>query len=444
MSSQVPASSQAPTLQRPNDSYKRVAIIGYTVIFLAFGVVGGWAAITPISSSVAGPGVVAVDSNRKTIQHLEGGIVTKILVHEGDKVKAGQVLFELDQTVAHANYEISRNQLFTYLAQQARLESERDNRSAVVFPAEVVAAQSDPTVSRAMGDELRQFSERRATLAGQTDILNSRIEQSRVEIEGIDRQQAGLQEEVDLLNKELTSLQGLYDKGLVPQTRLLALQREKASLTGSIGRLIADRSKADKAIGETSLQIQQIKKQRYEDVSKELGEVSARIAEIRERYAVAQDTVKRVNVLATVSGKAQNLKIFTEGGVVRPGEPMVDIIPDKEELIVQAHFSPNDIENVHEGATVDVKFPSFHDRTLPAIMGTIKSVSSDRLVDEANRTTYYLALVTVTPDQLPPTVRGKLIAGLPAQVTVPTGQRTVLQYMTDPLMRSLQGALREK
>ena len=438
-------SSQVPAIKRPSDNYRHVALIGYGVIFLTFGVVGGWAALAPLGSAVIGPAVVAVENNRKTVQAPpEGGIVRQIQVHEGDKVKANQVLFALDSTSTHANYEIAQNELFTYLAQEARLTAERDDRSTITFPQELLSAQNDPTAQRAMTDELKQFAERRGTQAGQVGILNSRIDQSRTEIKGIQDQQTSMQQEVDLLTDEINGLQTLYDKGLVPKPRLLAVQRERSSMEGQIGRLIADRSKTDKEIGETTLQIRQIKQTFDQDVSKELGEVSAKISEVRQRYAVAQDQASRINVTAPVSGSAQSLRVFTVGAVIRPGDPLVDIVPDSEEMIVQAHFSPNDIENVHEGQAVEVRFPSFHDRTLPGISGTIRSVSTDRLVDEQTHAPYYLAIVVVRPDQLPKALRGRLLAGMPSQVTVPTGQRTVLQYMTDPLMRTLQTSMREK
>ncbi len=435
-----------PSIKPPSANYKRVALIGYGIIILAFVVLGGWAAVAPLASSVPGAGVVAVEGNRKTLTaSLEGGTLRKILVHEGDKVKAGQVLFELDQTVAHANFEIARNQLYTFMAQEARLVAERDNLSRISFPAELSSGgASDAIALRAMADESRQFSERRATIAGQTGILESRVGQFKTEIEGIDRQQAGLQQQVDYLDQEIAADLILYNKGLLPQPRLLAVQRERASIQGSIGRLIADRSKADKGIGETNLQIRQLKQQFFEDATKELTEVRARIAEVRQRYTVATDQAKRVQVTSPVSGSAQSLRVFTEGAAVRPGDPLVDIVPDSSDLIIQAHFSPNDVDVVHPDMTAEVSFPSFHDRTIPVIKGTVHSVSTDRIVDEATRTTYFLAIVHVSAKQLPKQLHGKLIAGQPAQVTVPTGTRTVLQYLTDPLFRALRTGMREQ
>lgn len=437
-------SDQVPAIKRPSDNYRRVSMIGYGVILLTFGVVGGWAALAPLSSAVMAGGTVAVEGNRKTEQHLEGGILRKILVKEGDKVKAGQVLFEFDPTVANANYEISRNQLFTYLAQEARLVAERDDLRTISFPTELTAGANDALSQRAIADESRQFIERRTTLAGQTGILESRIEQFKNEIQGIERQQAGMEEQVGYLDKEISGLKTLFDKGLVPEPRLLAVERERASLQGQIGRLIADRSKSEKGIGETNLQIRQIHKQFSEDVSKELTEVRARISEIRQRYTVAQDQSKRLEKRASVSGSIQNLRFFTEGAVVRPGDPLVDIVPDTHDMIVQAHFSPNDVDNVHAGMLAEVRFPSFHDRSIPVISGTVHSISSDRLVDEASHTAYFLAIVHVSAAQLPKQLKGRLIAGQPAEVIVPTGSHTVLQYLTDPLVRTLRASMRDQ
>ncbi len=424
--------------------YKRVARIGILIIVLTFGVLGLWAAFSPLDSAVIAPGVVSVETNRKTVQHLEGGIVRKILVREGDQVKAGQVLFELDPLQARATFEMTRNQLVTLSAQSARLLAERDGRSAIAWPADLTANTADPVVARAMADEQQQFIERRATLQGQTDLLNARISQFRSEIDGINRQRQAMEEQVAYLGDEIDGLRQIYDQGLVPRPRLLALERERASLRGAIGRAIADRSKAEKGINEAALQIRQIRQQFNEEVSQSLAEVQPKVADLRERHAVASDAVARIQIRAPVTGAAQNLKVFTNGAVIAPGAALVDIVPSDEKLIINAQVSPTDVDNIHPGMKAEVRFPSFHARNIPVIEGDVQTISGDRLINEANNQPYFLAIIHVDNKELPAAVRGRLNPGLPAEVIITTGERSALQYLWSPLTNALRKTMREE
>lgn len=429
---------------RPDSDYRRIAIIGLAVIALTFGVFGLWAAFAPLGSAVIGPGSIAVESNRKTLQHLEGGIVRRILVREGQQVRAGQVLFELDPLQATASLDITRTQYFTLLARADRLTSERDRLPAVRFSPEVLSQQADPVVRQAMLDEMRQFQERRSTLEGQISILRTRAAQYREQIGGIDRQKAGMEEQVRLLNDELTGLNELYQKNLVPRPRLLALERERASIQSQIGRAIGERAQAEKAIGEANLQVEQIRKQFDEEIAKELADIKVQTTELREKLTVAQDVARRIRITSPVSGTAQNLRVFTEGAVIRPAEPLVDVVPAQGGFEIHAQFSPNDVDSLHPGMVAELRFPSFHSRQIPVVEGRIATVSRDRLVDEATKTPYFLVTVTLKDEDLPRELKGKLVAGMPAEVVVPTGTRTTLQYLFNPLTNALRKAMREE
>lgn len=433
-----------PKIQRPTDNYKSVARIGYAVIAFTFVGLLGWAAFAPLDSAVIANGVISAEGNRKTIQHLEGGILRKILVHEGDKVKAGQILFELDPTQANAAAGITRNQYVTLKAMEARLLAERDQRATIAFPVELTSQRADPLVARAIADEQSQFLERRQTIQGQTDLMNAQRDQYQSEIDGIDRQTQGLKDQLGYIQDELNDLRKIYDKGLVPRPRLLALEREQASLSGSIGRLTADRAKAVQGTAETQLKIRQIKQEFYQEVSQSISETRVKLAEVTEREVVASDAQRRINVLSPVSGTAQNLRFFTEGAVVRAAEPMVDIAPDDEALVIQAHFAPTDVDNVHPGMVTEVRLPAFHSRRIPILNGKIESISRDRLSDPEGKTVYFLGIVRVNLKQLPPEFRSKVTAGMPAQVVVPTGERTVLQYLFSPLRDTLRTTMREE
>jgi HlyD family type I secretion membrane fusion protein len=429
---------------RPASDDPRVfALIGYAIIIFTFFVLGGWAAWAPLSGAVSAPGFVNTEGNKKTVQHLEGGIVKEILVHEGDHVTAGEILIRLDETQPKGNLEIARNQLYGALARDARLDSELAGSADVAFPAELLAVADDPIAAKAMEDERNQFHDKRAVLDGQISIYHSRGEQLRQEMEGLDRQRAAAEDQIKYIKDELEGVRGLYEKSLVPKTRWLALERERARLEGEIGRNIAERAKAEKSLGETELQIQQVKQQAQEQWSHDLVETREKMRDLRSKYIVAQDVLRRLEITAPVTGRVQNLKVFTIGAVIRQGEPLMDIGPDQDKLIVQARVSTLDIEGVSVGKTAEVRFPAFHDRSLLMIAGTIISISQDRLIDEATKQPYYLALIDVPEENIPPHYRGKLTSGMNADVIMPTKERTALDYLIEPLRNRMRKAFRE-
>lgn len=430
-------------LPRPSHDIRRVVSIGMGIIVVTFGIVGLWAAFVPLSSAVVGNGATAIESNRQTIEHFEGGIVSKILVHEGDHVRAGQVLFELSPVQADAALGSARNQLFSLLTQVDRLAAERDNRAVVTFSDEVRAQHDNPVVAAAMTDESRQFTQRRATIQAEVAVMQTRISEYKTVIQGIDEQYASLKQQVSLLNEELSGLNVLYQKDLVPKPHILELQRQLAQLQGQLGSSVSEKARTEKSVGETELQINQIHQQFYEEVSRDISTVQTQIGDIRQRFIVAQDAAQRVFITAPLDGVVQNVHVFTVGGVIRPGEPLADIAPDHGKMIIEARFSPNDVDSIHPGQKVQVRFASFHSRTIPVIEGVIRTVSQDRLTDELTRQPYYLAIIDVAEAKLPPQIKGKLRAGLPTQVVVTTGSRTALQYVFGPLSSVMAGTMRE-
>lgn len=431
-------------IARPHHNIRRSTVIGMAIIAGTFGVIGLWAAITPLNSAVIGHGVVEVESNRQTVQHFEGGIISKILVREGDKVTAGQVLFQLDPIQTTANLGIAKNQLFNLVAKSDRLSAEREGRPSIRFSDELERAKSDPVASLAMMDESRQFEQRRVTLTSQFAILNTRVEEYKIQVEGLEQQRVSLKDQISFVDEELKGLTELYKSDLVPKPRLLALQGEHARLQGQLGELVAEKAKAQVQAGETQLQMRQLRQQFNQDVSKDTADVQTQIGDIRQRFIVAQDAAKRINITAPMSGTAQSLRVFTEGAVIRPGDPLIDIAPSAGHMVIQARFSPNDIDSVHAGQDAELRFSTFHSRTIPVIEGKIKTVSQDRLADEATHTPYYLAIINISEADLPPELRGKLVAGLPAEVIVQTGARTALQYIWQPLTNALHQTMRER
>src|SRR6266404_762144 len=316
----------AQALPRVSDDPRVFARIGYLVIIVTFGVVGGWAAFAPLASAVVATGVVATEGNKKAI------------------------------------LEITRNQLYAAVAREARLEAELESRTAIKFPEELISVRADAIAAKAMYDQASQFAERGAMIAGQISILNSRADQLRKELEGLDRQRAGNEEQVKFIIDELDGVRQLYERNLVPKSRWAALERERARLEGDIGKAIADHAKAEKSIGETELQISQTKQNFLEQVSRDLVDTREKLRDLRNKFVVAQDVMRRLDILAPITGRVQNLKVYTIGAVVRAGEPLLEIAPDQDKLIIQAHVSPLDIKMVAAGNSAEVRFAAFHER----------------------------------------------------------------------------------
>jgi HlyD family secretion protein len=423
-------------------SWKIPAAAGYVLITATFVVVGGWSAVAKLDSAVTASGVIATESNRKTVQHLEGGIVREILVREGQHVERGEVLFRLEETQPQATFDLQQNQLDFLAAQEARLLAERDGSEDITFPKELLDLVTDRNVSRALSDQKSEFVERKGSLKGQVDIYTSRIDQFKKEIEGLTLERNATGDQLKFIQEELKDTKFLFSESLTPKSKMLSLEREASRLEGVIGRSTADQAKAENGIGEAQLQIGQIRQKFLEEVGNSILETRQKIVDAREKVRVAQDVLTRDDIVSPSSGVLQNLRIFTAGGVIKAGEPLVDVVPEHDLLIVQAHVSPQDIDSVERGMAAEIRLPSFHTQILPIIEGRVESVSRDRLVDEQNRQPYFLAQVVATG--LPDSVKERLSAGMPAEVIFPTGERTVLEYLVHPLKERMRSTMREK
>jgi HlyD family type I secretion membrane fusion protein len=428
--------------KNPIPDWKVPAIAGYVVITATFVVLGGWSAVAKLDSAITAQGVVSSETNRKTVQHLEGGIVREILVREGQHVEAGQVLFRLDLTQPKAGYELQRNQLDSAVAQDARLTAERDGAEKISFPAELLDRKDEPNVKRAISDQVAQFQERSGSLKGQTQILEAKIEQYNSEIEGLRQERAGTTNQLKFVNEELVDVHYLFERQLTQKSRLMALEREKSRLEGVIGRSTADEAKAQNGIGEARLQMRQLRQKFQEDVATSMQDTRQKVNDLREKTRVAQDVLSRVDIASPSTGVVQNLRVFTTGGVVKPGEPMVDVVPERDALIVQAHVQTQDTENLRPGMDAEIRFSSFHTRILPIIMGRVESISRDRLMDEQTKQPYFLAQIVA--DDIPGPIKERLSAGMPADIIFPTGERTILDYLVRPLKDRMRGVMRER
>jgi HlyD family secretion protein len=410
---------------------------------LTFGVAGVWASVAKLDKAVVAVGYVETESSRKTIQHFEGGMVHEILVKEGEHVAEGQVLFRLQQVQAEASREMVQNQLDSGLALEARLIAERDHAGQIAWPQQLLEREHDPVVAGVMSDQSKQFTERQASLSDQVKVLEARVEELQKEIEGIEIEKDSTKKQVFYINQELIGLRDLGAKKLVPITRIYAMERERTRLEGVIGHSEAESAKAQSSIGETKLQIQQLRQKFQEDVNASLLDVRQKIADLKNRFEVAKDVLRRIEIKAPCAGTVQNLKVFTVGQVVRAGENLLDIAPDEEPLIVSAQFQPTDMDSIHAGMQAEIRFPAFHSRTIPVMLGTLESVSHDRLMDDLSRQYYFRGIIKLARADIPEEYRSRIRAGMPAEVIVPVGARTVMNYLISPLSSSLRKSFRE-
>lgn len=425
-------------------NYMGPVLFGFAVIFLTFGIAGGWAAMAPLDSAVLAPGVVVVDNNRKTVQHLEGGLISEIDVVDGQSVKEGDVLFRLDVTQAQANNTLLTQQLHAAWMLEARLLAERAGLDEIVLSEELKALLSDPVVAQTMEDEEAQLKERLASIRGQVDILESRIAQANTRIDGLNVELQSTREQIGYINKELVDVRSLHEKGLVASTRLNSLERERARLEGVIGRTVAEISGTESIIGESRLQIEQLRQQHVEDVAQQVTEARKTINELRERIIVSTDILRRTAILAPRSGRVIGLQVFTVGQVVRPGDTLLEIVPEDEGFVINAQVSPLDIDAVTPNMSAEVRFSAFKARVTPVVFGYIKEVSPDRIIDEQNGQPYFLARVIVAEEDIPEALKGRITAGMPGDVILPTGERTVLEYLLNPLQTALSQAFAEE
>ena len=422
---------------------RRPVLIGAVIVLIFFGFFGFWAFLAPLDSAAIAVGTVGVEGNRRTVQHLEGGIVEEIFVRNGDKVAAGQVLVRLDDTQPRAQLELLRGQRNAALALAARLRAERDGSDSIAFPAELTSQSDDPNVQETMLGQIGIFEARRNAIEGQRRILGQRIAQFREEIDGLRSQIRSADEQLRLINGEVADLQTLFDKGLTPKSRLLSLQRRAAEIEGERGQNRAAIARARQSIGESEIRMVELRTEQVNEVVAELREVEGQLLDLSERYRAAEDVLRRIEITSPIDGFAVDLQVFTSGGVIRPGDRLLDVVPGNEKLVIEARVAPTDIDIVHAGLEAQVRLSAFNQRITPTVDGTVTWVSADRLTDANSGEEYYTARIDLK-DQNDPRLNGlTLQPGMPAEVLIRTGERTLIQYLVSPVEQSISRSLRE-
>jgi len=426
-------------------STRRRMRLGFWIIAAAFG--GGFiaSALTPLNGAAVAPGVVSADTRNKTVQHLEGGIIKEILVTEGSLVEGGQPLIRLDNTQAQASFRLVNGKLNADLALEARLLAERDGKSQITFPDELLADRDEPGVIDAIKGQQSLFEARRNDIVGQSGILQQRIKQLQEEIAGLGAQQAATEKQLRIIQEEKDITRFLVDRSLAAKPRLLALERTQQELEGHRGDFIAQAAKARQNIGEAEMQIAQLSIDQKSSVVDDLRDAETEIFDLRQRVLVAANTLDRLTLRAPQPGTVVKLLYHTIGGVIQPGQPILEFLPSDDKLIVEARVRPEDIDGVRVGLPAEVRINAFNQRRTPLILGKVIYVSADRLTTERpNEPPYYQARIEVDPASLAKRPQTKLYAGMGAEVYIQTEARTALDYFLTPVTTTFDRAFREK
>ncbi len=421
---------------------RHVAAGGILVAVLVFGL-GGWAATAEISGALIAQGSVVVDSNVKKVQHPTGGVVGELFVHDGDHVKAGDMLIRLDETVTQANLSIVTKGLTELYAREARLAAERDGADSVAAPPELADHLDDPEVKEAFSSERKLFDLRHQDRVGQKQQLQERITQLQQEISGLAAQQDAKNKQVALIEQELQGVRDLYAKNLVQLNRLTSLERDEAQMQGEIGQLVAQAAEAKGKIAEIQLQIIQVDEDLSSDVAKELRETDSKIGEYVERKVTAEDQLKRTDIRAPQDGIVFQSTANTVGGVIAAGDTIMLVVPESDNLLVEVKVDPKDIDQVQFGQPVVLRFSAFNVRTTPELNGTVVRMGADTTTDQRTGATYYLIRIAMTADEIKRLGDVKLTPGMPVEAFIQTGERTMLSYLVKPLHDQLMRSFRE-
>jgi HlyD family secretion protein len=422
---------------------RRHVVIGLlAVATLVFGV-GGLAAMIDFAGAVVGSGTLVVGGNVKKVQHQSGGTVSEILVREGDKVQAGDVLVELDPPMAAANRGIVTKGLYESLAQKARLEAERSGATEIVFPKALTDIADQPDVAEVIRIETNAFEAGVTARAGLKDQLHRKINQLEQQLVGLDAQEDAIRRQITLSRDEVEGLRTLRGQDLVSTQRITEAEMRMAQLDGQLGQIIASIAETGAEIAAAELQIIQVDQDVRSEASKQLSETISRVNEMTERKIAADDQYVKQTILAPISGTVYQLAIHTVGGVVNPGEEIMLIVPEDDVLVVEAQISPAQIDRVHAEQEAVLRFTSFGSRDTPEYIGSVDTVSPDLITDQRTGMSYYKARIEM-PKEAIDELGGKFVPGMPVEVFIVTGDRTVLSYLTKPLTDQIMHTFRER
>lgn len=434
----------APPPEQPvlvPDSPRRELAIGGAIIVVFFVIFLGWAALAPLDAGAYAQGQIAVSGNRQAVQHREGGVVSALHVAEGDTVRRSQILLQLASGELRATERGVASQVFALIAQRARLTAERDRLRGIPTPPEFADLSGDDLVlaRESLRIQQLQFGARRSGRSTETGVLGQRVAQLNEQIAGYEGQIAANLEQQRLIQEELTGMRSLAEQGYAPLTRVRALERTAAQLDGELGSLRSQIARSREAIGETRLQVSGVSTRMNEDVADQLRQIDVQLNELRPRMVELRAQIARTEVRAPASGEVVGLTIFTPGGVIQPGQTLMEVVPRDASQVIIAQVNPNDIDNLRVGQTTEVQFPGLRERSPPTIHGRVTRISADSFTVEQTGATYYRAEIVVPASELKSLGRAasSLRPGAPVQVIILLRKRTALAYLLEPLTNNL-------
>lgn len=436
--------SRTQILPRLNDSYRSLIVVGWLIIG---GLVAGftaWALLAPLNSAAVAPGTIVVNSNRQTIQHLEGGIIKALSVRDGDRVEKGQALLTMDGTQGQALLSLLEGRFDAARAEQARFFAERAGLETLLFPEDLLQkAAANEETALILDGQRNLFEARHKMLAGQTSIYENRISQSELQISGLRLQQAAKERQNALFKRELAGLQSLNEKGFAPTNKILAFQREIAQLDAELGTIQSNIAGVQQEIGEGRLQILQIRKTFIENIESSLRDNQTLVFDLSQQMLAARDQVSRLVVRAPVAGTVVDMAVHTVGGVLPPGHRVMDIVPKDDQLVVEAQMKPTDIDGVVPGQPAEIRLTTLNSYTMAPLHGTVAYVSADRLTDSRTAGAYYTVRIETNPEEVAQLKDIQLVPGMPAEVMIDKGSRTFFEYLMGPIGRVLNNAMRQ-
>ena len=422
----------------------RAMWIGGTVVSAALGIFILWGSLAPLAQGVVAMGLVEVDGENKTVQHLEGGIVKILHVREGDNVAAGDPLLELDDTKPRAEQELLEARYYSALAQIDRLNAELYGREEVVFSREFESLAGDPRIEEIKQAQVDLFKERRGQHAGEIEILRGRVEQLGEQVNGLTARRDAARQEQELLEKDVAALASLAERQLVSEDQLTQRRLNLAQTRGQVGQIIAEIAEAQLSIGETQQRIIQLQNDYRTELSTDLTESQNLYFETGDRLFAVRDQVARTRILAPLEGKVINMQVHTVGGVVPPAQAIMNIVPEDDKLIVEAKVMPTDRDNVNVGQQARLRITPLNQRATPELLGEVVLVSADILTDNEAQQQYYIARISIPDSEYVKLGDKDIRPGFPVEVTFSGGKRTMMQYLAEPLFGTLRRAMKEE
>lgn len=420
---------------------RKVLVVGSLIVVLVFLVFGVWSALAPLDSAALAQGMVKVEGNRKQVQHYEGGIVETILVQEGQAVTQGDLLMRLDDTQARAERQILTGQLLAAKAEEARFMAELSGADQPVFP-EMLG--QDERGVEAREASLEHFLARRDARLGEVEVLEQQIEQLKLQAGGLQEMIDAKTRMVTSYNEEIAQYDALFSKGLSNNLRIRELQRQRDEFQGEIAEHKSEIASTNVRVTEAGLKIIQIERNARTEAANELSRIKSEIYDLEERLYVVEDRIRKADIRAPVDGMVMGLSVHTIGGVIRPGDVLMEVVPQGAELVVEARIAPSDIDSVAVGMLADLRFPGFNTSNIPIVQGQLVDLSADSFVNEEDGTAYYIGKLVADAESLEQQLgKFRLVPGMPVEVVIKTGSRTLFQYLVKPALNVLDTSLLE-